>query len=209
MSLAYYIKRWRGGGWSFRKNMKNLSDGQLVLKSLEEVDCFAFLMGRYEGPLRNYILRISSFSYMEAEEILQEVFLKVWKNLLEFDQGIKFSSWIYRIAHNETISSYRKAKSRGIEKRTDLDEDLFHNLPSKWDVPKALDQHFTAELIREILDSLPDKYRGVLVLRYYEDKSYDEISDILKKPSGTVSTLLNRAKKAFLDALELRNISFE
>lgn len=184
------------------QNHKKLSDEQLVQKSLEEVDFFVFLVERYEDPLRNYILRISSFSYMEAEEILQDVFLKVWKNLREFDTSIKFSSWIYRITHNETISNFRKAKSRGVEKRTDLDEELFNNLPSKLDIPQDVDQNFNAEFIHEILASLSEDYREVLVLRFYEDKSYEEISDILKKPSGTVATLLNRAKKSFLEIMK-------
>ena len=188
------------------KDHPKLTDEQLVQKSLKEVDFFALLVQRYEGPLRNYILRISSFSYMEVEEILQDVFLKVWENLREFDQSIKFSSWVYRITRNETISNYRKAKSRGIDKRSDLEEEVFQNLPSQLDISQEIDHKLDAELIREVLNSLSEDYKEVLVLRFFEDMSYEEMSDILKKPSGTIATLLNRAKKSFLEALERSRI---
>ena len=123
--------------------------------------------------------------------------------------SVKFSSWIYRITHNETISSYRKAKSRGdIDKiyggsgENEDEFDIFSILSSDIDIESDIDTMLTGEKVKSVLDQLPEKYREVLVLKFLEDQSYDEISDILKKPTGTVATLINRAKKAFRDAWE-------
>ncbi|MCF7905733.1 sigma-70 family RNA polymerase sigma factor [Candidatus Gracilibacteria bacterium] len=184
------------------------TDEILVQKSLEDVTFFGELVDRFEQKLKYYILRISSFSEMEAEEILQEVFVKVWKNLREFDGSVKFSSWIYRIAHNETISAFRKSQSRGEKEQVSLDEELFCIPSGELDIPTSLDQKLTAPLVHRVLNGLPKEYREVLVLKFLEDKSYEEISDILKKPMGTVATLINRAKKSFRDSAERQNITF-
>lgn len=179
------------------------SDVQLVQKALSEnIDAFAELINRYEAKLMRYILRISHFSVAEAEEILQEVFLKAWKNLRDFDQSLSFSSWIYRITHNHTISQFRKAKSRGQDKTHSIEDQLFEIKSDDLELGEQLDKKELAKKVREALELLPKNYRDVLVLKYLEDKSYEDISDILKKPMGTVATLLNRAKKTFREQLE-------
>ena len=110
---------------------------------------------------------------------------------------MKFSTWVYQIAHNETISAFRKSKSRGEEKRTTLEPELFDNLADEFDFVAAFEANLTAEKVRKVLAMLPENYREVLILRFIEDKSYDEIADIIQKPPGTVATLINRAKAAF------------
>ncbi len=189
-------------------DLTELPDEQLMERAIDDMACLGVLIERYQGRLMKYILRISHFSYEEAEEILQEVFVKLWKNLNGYDSSVKFSSWIYRITHNETISAFRKAKSRGdIDKiygghgGGDDDEfDVFSVLSSDMDIESDVDQVLDGERVRGVMNQLSEKYREVLVLKYLEDRSYDEISDILKKPAGTVATLINRAKKAFKDA---------
>ncbi len=175
----------------------NLSDEAIVLAAQTDLDMFGALVERYERKLKFYILRISNCSDLEAEEILQDVFLKAWKNLNSFDEGLKFSSWIYRITHNETISAFRKTKSRGEDQRTDLEPELFENLPDENNFVSEIDQNITAQEVQTVLKTLPDNYREVLILRFIEDQSYEEIGDILMKPGGTVATLLNRAKAQF------------
>lgn len=177
--------------------MNSLSDETLAKKALQDMSCFEALIVRYEGKLKHYILRISHFDDMAAEEILQDVFIKVWKNLNDFDDTMKFSTWIYRITHNCTISSWRKAKSRGDTERAVLEPDLFDQIADEFDFIKDVEAKFTAERVQTVLEKIPEKYRHVLVLRFIEDLSYEEISDILKKPPGTVATLLNRAKAQF------------
>ncbi|MCF7830728.1 RNA polymerase sigma factor [Candidatus Gracilibacteria bacterium] len=185
---------------------QDFTDEQLVGKSLEDIDFFGSLVERYEKRLLNYVFRISGFSPEIAEEILQEVFLKVWKNLNDFSAPMKFSSWIYRITHNETISTFRKMKSRGEPEQVELDENLF--LPDKSDFVEEFDQEISSLAIKKVLAVLTEKYREVLVLRFFEDKSYEEISDILQVPSGTVATLIARSKNSFREASSRLNLNF-
>jgi len=185
---------------------REATDEKLVQLALEDVDWFGLLVERYEERLKRYILRISSFPIETVEEILQDVFLKTWKNLNGFSGDVKFSSWIYRIAHNETISAFRRAKSRGHDQQVELDENLF--IPDKTDFVREFDKEITAQKIQKTLTELPEKYREALVLKFLEDQSYEEIADILHCPMGTVATLISRAKKQFRAVAQKQAIHF-
>lgn len=179
-----------------QENIELGTDEELVKKSLQNADCFYYLMTRYEKKLLHYILRLSNINEPTAEDILQEVFMKAYRNLRDFDSRLKFSSWIYRIAHNETISFFRKRKARP-ETVNIENEDLVHFLKSSFDVHKEYKQQEINAKVQEVIKQLPEKYREVLIMRFIDDLDYQEISDILKKPMGTVSTLINRAKTQF------------
>ena len=187
---------------------EELSDEELVQKSLKNIEFFAYLFERYEKKLLAYIIRSSSFSYAEAEEVLQESFIKAWKNLNSFDDDLKFSSWIYRIVHNTTISEWRKTQSKGKEGMHQVSEEVFQKIPDELDIEKKFSQKIDSTKIHSIISAMPEKYREILVLRFFEELSYSEISDILKKPSGTVSALVNRAKKMFIKTAQKKNIDF-
>jgi len=177
-----------------------MSDEQLVQLSLEDHDCFYYLMKRYEPKILRYINRIASVSQEESEDILQEIFIKVYRTLNGFNQKLKFSSWIYRIAHNEIINQYRKIKSYSAMITSNIEDDtddLSELVCDTLDIDGIYISRENAQKVRESLAELPDKYREVLILRYLEDRSYDEISDILRKAPGTVATLINRAKSNF------------
>lgn len=173
------------------------TDEELVLLALSDQDVFLYLMRRYEKKLLSYISRITNVNRDEAEDILQDTFIKIYQNLNDFDAELKFSSWAYRIAHNQVISNYRKIKSRPQSIPLDINEEILGNLASDLDVKKDLDAVFLRENIKKVLARLNIKYREVLILKFLEEKNYKEISDILKKPMGTVATLINRAKKEF------------
>jgi len=192
-----------------KKDCQKLNDEELVKKSLQDVEYFACLFERYEKKLVRYILRISSFLPEEADDVLQEAFLKIWKNLNKFDGSLKFSSWAYRIVHNTTVSEWKKSRSYGKDQQIKIDNELFQNLPSGIDLAKEFQRGDSDREIRKILNALPEKYSAVLVLKFLEEKNYNEISDILKKPLGTIATLIHRAKKAFREEAGRRNILFE
>lgn len=170
-------------------------DIELVSLSLKNQEYFYCIISRYEKLILHYILRISSSTKEDAEDILQEVFMSVYENLNEFDKSLKFSSWIYRIAHNKTISAWRKLKARPRAISVDENIDLFNLIASNEDIAKSLEKRCTVKEIRLALDKLDEKYKEVLILKFLEDKDYKEISDILKKPMGTIATLINRAKE--------------
>ena len=175
------------------------SDEELVKLTLVNQDNFLFIMKRYESKLLRYILRISGIKKEDAEDLLQEVFIKVYENLNDFDQKLKFSSWIYRITHNMVIDNFRKMKVRPAiaNFNEDINNKILANIKSDFDIFKEIDIKYLREGIEKVLKKMDRNYKEVLVLRFFEDKSYEEISDILKKPTGTVSTLINRAKKQF------------
>ena len=183
---------------------ENISDLKLVQLSLEDKENFYYLMKRYESKMLRYIKRLTDVSPEEAEDILQDIFIKLYRNLNGFNPHLKFSSWIYRIAHNEIINHYYKNKSRlqTTHMNLDCDDVQYSNetIRNGDEIFIQLILHETAACIRKVLATLPQKYREVLILRYLEEKKYDEIGDILRKPSGTVATLLNRAKSRFKKA---------
>lgn len=178
---------------------ENIADEQLVQLSLKDQDCFYYLMKRYEIKLLRYIKRLTTVSEEEAKDIIQEIFIRVYRNLNGFNHNLKFSSWIYRIAHNEIINQYRKTKLRSAMTPLNIEDEanLIDSINDTIEINEAYENLENAERVRKALAELPDKYREILVLRYLEDKSYDEISDILRKPAGTVATQINRAKASF------------
>jgi RNA polymerase sigma-70 factor (ECF subfamily) len=176
------------------ESCKHMSDNEIAAKSLENLDYFSCLYQRYEPELLRYIRRVSGLEDDEAQDILQESFIKIWRNLNEFDTGMKFSSWIYRIVHNETISHLRKKKSYGKDKT--VDAELYRNILADAEGAEMVRED-TLATIPVVLAQLPEKYREILVLKFLELKSYEEISDILKIPEGTVAIRISRAKERF------------
>jgi len=174
-----------------------LSDLEIVRKALKEGDYFSCLYERYEGQLLRYIRRMGVVSEEESEDVLQEAFISIWKNLNAFDPGMKFSTWLYRIVHNQAISCMRKKKSFGKDQKVAFDEKALPEIPDDPSLAAFEDLEEQDRRTHEVLDQLPLPYKEVMVLKFLEDMSYEEISDILKIPEGTVATRINRAKKAF------------
>ncbi|MDD4333150.1 MAG: sigma-70 family RNA polymerase sigma factor [Patescibacteria group bacterium] len=174
--------------------------------TLENQEIFAYLIDRYQSKLARYIKRLTNYIPEEVEDLLQDIFIKVYKNLNSFDRDLKFSSWIYRIAHNEVISNFRQKNRRPHCYPGDDNERELINLVSEINIEKEINNKLTRESIKKVMDELDEKYSEVLILKYFEEKNYEEMSDILEKPLGTVATLLNRAKKEFKKELEKNNI---
>lgn len=188
---------------------ENKSDEELVKLTLKDQELFGYIIDRYEPKLLRYIMRISSLTREDAEDLLQEIFVKVYKNINDFDLNLKFSSWIYRIAHNQVISHWRKTRQSSQVLKFEGDEDYLKMLASDEDLGLKVEKRFTAGEVRKILDLMDEKYREVLVLKFLEGKDYKEISDILQKPLGTVATLINRAKKQFSKVAGENRIEFD
>lgn len=176
------------------------SDIELVKLSLENQDNYVFIINKYEDKITRYIKRLGNLSAEDIEDLLQDIFMKVYKNLNNFNPELKFSSWIYRIAHNETINKFKRNHNVNL----DFDDiDFFVNKMSdcidchKESIEDNLDNKISRTKINEVLSKMDVKYKEVLMLKFIEDKDYNEISDIIKKPINTVGTLINRAKKQF------------
>ena len=187
---------------SRQKEQQQITDQELVSKTLVNKQAFAAIVRRYEAPLLRYITRLGCRDQATAQDLLQEIFIKTYTHLNDYDHSLQFSSWIYRIAHNETVSYFRKERSRpGVLTRVE-DFFLFETIADDagWSDPK--EQRHTALEIKAAVDRLEPKYRDIIVLKFFEEKSYEEISDILQIPQGTVATLVSRAKKKIKIYLE-------
>ena len=185
--------------------ISNLTDAELVKLTLANQDNFVYLVDRYKGKLSSYVKRLTNINNEDVEDVLQEVFIKVYLNLNDFNKDLKFSSWIYRITHNQVISGHRKLKARPEGYAVNLDDQLARNLAADIDIKGQVDNKILQKTISDCLAKIDAKYRDVLVLKFLEEKSYQEISDILKKPLGTVASLMNKAKHEFKIELEKQN----
>lgn len=181
---------------------QTVSDETLVQRTLEDKQAFSELIERYEAKLTRYIARLGVKNPDDQLDVMQEVFLKIYRNLNGFDQKLSFSSWAYRIAHNEAISWYRKRSVRPEGHLVAESDEIIPLISSKNPgADELVDRAINAEELSAALKRLEEKYREVIILRFFEHKEYDEISDILKIPVGSVGTLLHRGKKRLADEL--------
>jgi RNA polymerase sigma-70 factor (ECF subfamily) len=164
-----------------------LSDEAIVkLVATKDQELFSHIIKRYQDKLMRYAVYLTGDEDKSAD-IVQETFIKTFINLNSFDPQKKFSSWIYRIAHNQTMNSYNRHQKQVIipddfefDSGVNLEDDL---------IKQELQTHTT-----KCLKQMPLIYREPLSLFFIEEKSYEEISDILRIPTGTVGTRINRAK---------------
>jgi len=190
------------------ENEINKTDQELIIATLHDKRAFSEIVKRYEAPISRYIRRLGCKDNDDIKDVLQEIFIKVFININDYDHNLKFSSWLYRIAHNETISFFRKKNTRPnvLNLNAEDSEIFFAQLADEKDFFEIAVNQNDASVIYDVLNQLDNKYKEVIMLRFLEDKSYIEISDILKIPEGTVATLLNRGKKELRVALETKGI---
>jgi len=171
------------------------TDAELIDLAKIDPESFGLLMERYQMPLFHYIRRITQLPKEDIEDLLQEVFIKIYQKLNEYNEILKFSSWAYRITHNHIIDYFRKTNARPRANSLE-DSELAKILKSGTDIEKDMNTKDCLEKIKECLEDIPLKYKEILVLRFIEEKSYEEIMDILKKPKGTVATMIARGREA-------------
>jgi len=185
----------------------NQKDEDIVLRALEEPNSFGHIIERYEAKLRRYISRLGVKNPEDAADVLQEIFIKAYINLNSFDTSLSFSSWIYRIAHNEAVSWYRKKNVRPEGHLIIEGDEVLSLLSSKQEgVELQFDHQINAAELNKALNKIEPKYTRVLLLRYFEEKEYSEISDILRIPVGSVGTLIARGKKQLQTVLNRDNL---
>lgn len=170
------------------------TDNELVELSKTNPESFGELVARYQERLFRYVRRISYFGEEDIQDIVQEVFIKIYVSLNIFDGELKFSTWAYQIARNTTIDAIRKKQSRPQTVHLEA-MDIVKILKSDEDIQLKLETEDDLEKMKQIIEDLPYKYREVIILRFLEDKSYEEIIDIIQKPKGTVAALVSRGKK--------------
>ncbi len=159
-----------------------------------EIDLFKILVDRYTPPLFSFSARLVGSE--NAPDILQEVFLKVWKNLKKFNpQKASFKTWIFTIAKNTATDFLRKKKNILFSEIESKEEEAFEeNIPDESLLPDEIFQKMeNKELLEGALQKLLPEYKSILLLHYAEEMTFDEIGKILKKPLNTIKSEHYRA----------------
>jgi len=182
---------------------EQISDENIAKKVQSyEIEPFGVLVERYEQKILRYAKRFL-FDHDDAEDLVQNVFLKAFTNIQSFDTSRKFSSWLYRIAHNEFVNAIKK-KNREPISFFSIDA-LLPYFASEETADKEANKREIRETIDEHLKNLNVKYREPLVLYYFEELSYKEIADVLRIPIATVGVRLKRSKEILKSFYEKRN----
>ncbi|OYT75562.1 MAG: RNA polymerase subunit sigma-24 [Armatimonadetes bacterium JP3_11] len=179
-----------------------LSAEAVLIERAQARDEAAFeqIMNLYADRLYNYIVRLVG-NPTDAEDLLQEVFLRAYQGLPNFDGRASLSTWLYRIATNLCIDHQRK-RARRVQTVSYHDVEDEDGEPSEWELPDTqtpdpLDAALTRELqqvVEQAISTLSPKLRTVLLLYDVENLSYEEIARVLKVPIGTVKSRLNHAR---------------
>lgn len=187
---------------------KALEDFKLIDAAVSGMDeqAYADLMKRYKKPVYHMILKMVR-NVDDAEDLTIEAFAKAFKNLHKFKKDFTFSTWLFRIATNNTIDFIRKKRLKTMSLNTSFSDDSGEavtidvedkNLNPQEEAIKAQ----KIDLVRMFVNKLPAKYQRLVKLRYFDELSYDEIAKELGAPLGTVKAQLHRARELMYDLVK-------
>ena len=181
---------------SSRQNPGDLTDMDILSEvSAGKVDAYGKIVCRYHGRLYNFIYRFVG-DRETAEDIVQETFLRAFRKRDEYRAIANFSTWLFTIAGNLAKSELRRRKrGRMISAERDEETDTGMELPDESARPDKVAESSSADVqIQNAINSLTNNYRQVILLRDVEGMSYQEISEIVDCPVGTVKSRVNRAR---------------
>jgi RNA polymerase sigma-70 factor, ECF subfamily len=177
--------------------MAGLSDSDLnLIRAFRagEESAFDRLFERYQEYVYNVCLGILA-NPDDARDCAQETFLRVYRKVAEFRAEAAFSTWLYRVAVNTCVGHLRKRPRAGTASLEDENvREIPDDSPAAW---TGLEREVDEKLVREVVAELPEDYRVVLVLRYFQDLSYEEMVQVLDYSMGQVKVKLHRARRAF------------
>jgi RNA polymerase sigma-70 factor (ECF subfamily) len=161
-----------------------------------ESDLFAQIVDEYDRQILVYCLKMLNFHQEDAEDVAMQVFTKVYLNLASYNSKQKFSSWIYRIAHNETVNFIKKNSRQWTVELTDF-------LPV-FSQPK--EDYFNSQILDKVLNNLKSNDKEILILFYLQELSLQEIGDVLKLTENSVAQRLRRARNRAKDEAKKLNL---
>ncbi len=179
------------------ETIQRLTDGELIVDAVNgRVDGFEELVRRYQRPIIGYVFRMLG-DYESSLDVTQEVFIKVYNSLRKYSPEYKFSTWLYRIAHNAAIDHMRRNSTTAQSLEAENADGTYQiQIESKCPTPEQ--DHERKEWRTEIdavVKCLPTAYRDLVLLRHSRDLSYDEIAEVTGLPLGTVKNRLFRARE--------------
>ena len=181
-----------------------LTDERLVELALDgDEEAFGLLVRRYQRRLTAFLSQLVGDLEL-ARELSQEAFVRAWSALSRFDPKYRFSTWLFRIAHNLGIDQLRRRRLKTVSLyRTDAEGDEVEVIvpDAKKDPLGHLENHALASELRQVIDELRPEYRELVLLRHFAGLSYQEIADFKEMPLGTVKNKLFRAHSVLRNAL--------
>jgi RNA polymerase sigma-70 factor (ECF subfamily) len=183
-----------------KANESYLEDQELIEKLTgEETRNFAFnqLVRKYQERIYWHVRKMV-FDHDDTDDVVQEVFIKVWKNLHKFRQDAQLYTWIYRIATNECLNFLKKKKRASLLSLTDYQDVLV----SKLDMSVQLDGDMIEMKLQKALLELPDKQRLVFNMKYFDDMKYQEIAEITETSVGSLKASYHHAVKKIEEILK-------
>jgi len=179
-------------------------DAQLVKASQQgDQDAFALLVQRHQRRVFTMGFRMLQ-DYEEASEITQKTFVAAWQGLPSFRGEARFPTWLYRIAYNRCLRQLELRKREKALQATIQAEQMLEGVGNEKQAADTRERHDRQAIVRETLDTLPNNYRIVLILRHFQDMTYEEMADILTMPIGTIKTHLFRARNLLKERLLAR-----
>lgn len=194
-----------------RKLDSRVEDSNLIQQALAgNNQGYKKLMHKYHDAIFNFIFKMVH-DRQQVEDLTQEAFIKAFASLKNFNDEYAFSTWLYKIATNNSIDFIRKRKLQmySIDKPIESkDSDYTFELPDdSYEADKEIISGQKTKLLNEAIAKLPEKYRKVIRLRHVEERSYEEIAEILHLPIGTVKAHIFRAREVLYRSLrdKIRN----
>jgi len=181
------------------------ADADLVARAVGgDDDAYAALVARYEDLVYTVAVRVVG-NEEDARDVAQEAFVRAHRALPKFRGDSKFSSWLYRITVNRALTHLKRKRRRGVAVDIDRARALESSAidPPRQDDPGqgVVDEEFRLS-VRGAVAELPPRYRAVVTLFYLEERSYNEVAEILGIPMGTLKTHLHRARQLLREKLE-------
>lgn len=183
------------------ENIRSVTDLELIVSAVEgRHEPFEELVRRYQRPITGYVFRIVG-NYEASLDVTQEVFIKVYRSLSKYSSDYKFSTWIYRIAHNAAVDHLRRNPQTQQSIESENAEGVFElQLESRSATPDQEHERSEWRLeIEQVVELLPAAYKELIILRHGSDLSYDEIAEVTGLPLGTVKNRLFRAREMMRD----------
>lgn len=183
----------------------SIEDDKLVSRALSgDESAYKDLVNKYDRPIYFHIRKMIKEQEL-VEDLVQEVFMKAFNNLSTYSNEYAFSTWLYRIATNHTIDYLRKKKLQTLsinDPYKTKDGEFEIQLPDEsFATDKQVMKKQRKQIVHEAIDALPEKYKAVIQMRHMDELSYQEISDELDLPLGTVKAHIFRARELLYKAL--------
>lgn len=193
-------------------SQSSLQDEMYVKKALEgDQRAYQQLTEKYRRPLQFHVTKMVKETE-QVEDLVQEAFIKAFKNLDSYSTSYAFSTWLYRITTNHTIDYLRKKKLKttSIDKPIKTREgEMSFELPDEQaETDRGIIRKQRKKIITHAIENLPEKYRQVIEMRHIEELSYQEIAEQLDLPLGTVKAHIFRAREMLYKALKDKKEKF-